>query len=63
MIFISGNLPLHTEVVTLLIAARLEQFDYGGATAIAAVMLGLSFVLLLGINLLQGWSRRRGAEA
>jgi sulfate/thiosulfate transport system permease protein len=63
VIFISGNLPLRTEVVTLLIAARLEQFDYAGATAIAVVMLALSFVLLLAINLLQGWTRRRGAIA
>lgn len=63
VIFISGNLPLRTEVVTLLVATRLEQFDYAGATAIAVVMLGLSFSLLLGINLLQGWSRRRGAPA
>jgi sulfate/thiosulfate transport system permease protein len=63
VIFISGNLPLRTEVVTLLIAARLEQFDYAGATAIAAVMLALSFVLLLSINLLQRWARRLGAAA
>jgi sulfate transport system permease protein len=63
VIFISGNLPSRTEVVTLLVATRLEQFDYAGATAIAAVMLGLSFALLLAINLLQGWSRRRGATA
>jgi sulfate/thiosulfate transport system permease protein len=63
VIFISGNLPLRTEVVTLLIAARLEQFDYAGATAIATVMLGLSFSLLLSINLLQRWSRRRGVAA
>jgi sulfate transport system permease protein len=63
VIFISGNLPMRTEVVTLLIATRLEQFDYAGATAVAAVMLALSFVLLLAINLLQGWSRRRGATA
>jgi sulfate transport system permease protein len=63
VIFISGNLPLRTEVVTLLIAARLEQFDYAGATAIAAVMLGLSFLLLLAINVLQRWARRRGAIA
>lgn len=63
VLFISGNLPLRTEVVTLLIASRLEQFDYAGATAIALVMLGLSFALLLTINALQGWSRRRGAAA
>jgi len=63
VIFISGNLPLQTEVVPLLIVARLEQFDYAGATAIAAVMLVASFVLLLTVNLLQGWNRRRGALA
>jgi len=63
VIFISGNLPLRTEVVPLLIVARLEQFDYEGATAIASVMLAASFVLLLTVNALQGWSRRRGAVA
>ena len=61
VVFISGNLPLRTEVITLLIVARLEQFDYAGATAIASVMLGVSFVILLTINLLQAWTRRRGA--
>ena len=59
VIFISGNLPLRTEVVPLLIVARLEQYDYDGATAIAAVMLALSFGLLIAINGLQAWSRRR----
>jgi sulfate transport system permease protein len=63
VVFISGNLPLRTEVITLLIVARLEQFDYAGATAIAAVMLGVSFAILLTINLLQAWTRRRGAVA
>jgi sulfate transport system permease protein len=63
VVFISGNLPLRTEVITLLIVARLEQFDYAGATAIASMMLGASFVILLTINLLQSWSRRRGALA
>jgi sulfate/thiosulfate transport system permease protein len=63
VVFISGNLPLRTEVITLLIVARLEQFDYAGATAIASMMLGVSFVILLIINLLQAWSRRRGALA
>jgi len=63
VIFISGNLPLQTEVVPLLIVARLEAFDYAGATAIATVMLAVSFVLLLAVNALQGWSRRRGAVA
>jgi sulfate/thiosulfate transport system permease protein len=63
VVFISGNLPFKTEVITLLIVARLEQFDYTGATAIASMMLGASFVILLTINLLQAWSRRRGAPA
>jgi sulfate transport system permease protein len=63
VVFISGNIPLRTEVITLLIVARLEQFDYAGATAIAAVMLGVSFLILLTINLLQSWTRRRGAVA
>jgi sulfate transport system permease protein len=63
VVFISGNIPMRTEVVTLLIVARLEQFDYAGATAIASMMLGLSFLVLLAINLLQAWSRRRGALA
>jgi sulfate/thiosulfate transport system permease protein len=63
VVFISGNLPLRTEVVTLLIVGRLEQFDYAGATALAVMMLGVSFSALLAINLLQGWNRRRGAAA
>jgi sulfate transport system permease protein len=63
VVFISGNLPLRTEVITLLIMARLEQFDYAGATAIATVMLGASFLILLAINLLQSWPRRRGVAA
>ena len=63
VVFISGNLPYKTEVVTLLIVARLEQFDYAGATAIATTMLAVSFLALLTINLVQAWSRRRGAVA
>jgi sulfate/thiosulfate transport system permease protein len=63
VVFISGNLPFQTEVITLLIVARLEQFDYTGATALASMMLGASFVILLTINLFQAWSRRRGALA
>jgi sulfate transport system permease protein len=63
VVFISGNLPFNTEVVTLLIVARLEQFDYAGATAIATTMLAISFLALLSINLVQAWSRRRGAVA
>ena len=59
VVFISGNLPMRTEIITLLIMAKLEQFDYAGATALASVMLLLSFALLVGINLLQAWARRR----
>jgi sulfate transport system permease protein len=51
-------MPMRTEIVPLLIITKLEQFDYGGATAIAVVMLIASFLLLLIINLLQNWSRR-----
>jgi sulfate transport system permease protein len=61
VVFISGNLPMHTEVVPLLIMAKLEQFDYSGATAIAVVMLMLSFTLILGVNFVQRWSARRVA--
>jgi sulfate transport system permease protein len=59
VVFISGNMPMRTEITPLLIITKLEQFDYAGATAIAFVMLLFSFVLLLLINLLQGWSARR----
>lgn len=59
VIFISGNMPMKTEITTLLIVTKLEQYDYLGATAIAAVMLVISFTLLLGINLLQWWSANR----
>lgn len=58
VVFISGNMPMRTEIVPLLIITKLEQYDYRGATAIAAVMLVASFLLLLVINLLQKWSRR-----
>jgi len=59
VVFISGNMPMRTEVVPLLIMSKLEQFDYAGATAIALVMLALSFALLLTVNLLgQPGSRR-----
>jgi sulfate transport system permease protein len=60
VVFISGNLPLKTEVTTLLIMTKLEQYDYRGATALATVMLGLSFVMLLAINMTQAWLRKRG---
>jgi len=58
VVFISGNMPMKTEIAPLLIMTKLEQFDYAGATAIASVMLMASFLLLLTINLLQWWSRR-----
>ena len=58
VIFIAGNIPEVSEIVPLLIVARLEQYDYAGATALAVAMLAVSFVLLLAINLLQGWSAR-----
>ena len=59
VIFISGNLPLKTEILPLLIVEKLEQYDYPGATAIAIVMLLSSFVVLLSVNILQRWSSRR----
>jgi sulfate transport system permease protein len=58
IVFIAGNLPGKTEIVPLLIMTRLEEFDYAGATAVAVVLLLLSFVMLLVINTLQAWSRR-----
>ena len=59
VIFIAGNMPYRSEIAPLLIVTQLEQYDYAGATAIAAVMLVGSFALLLLINLLQAWSRSR----
>jgi sulfate transport system permease protein len=59
VIFIAGNIPLVSEIVPLLIISKLEQYDVPGATAIAVVMLLMSFVMLLVINLLQAWARRR----
>ncbi|MBB4641802.1 sulfate ABC transporter permease subunit CysT [Rhizorhapis suberifaciens] len=59
VIFIAGNMPYVSEIAPLLIVTQLEQFAYGGATAIATVMLIASFGILLFINLLQMWSRRR----
>ena len=58
VVFISGNMPLRTEIVPLLIVTKLEQYDYVGATAIATVMLAIAFSVLLGVNLLQRWARR-----
>ena len=59
VIFIAGNMPMVSEITPLLIITKLEQYDYAGATAIAAVMLVAAFVLLLAINGLQAWTRRR----
>jgi sulfate transport system permease protein len=61
VVFISGNMPMQTEIAPLLIVSKLEQFDYTGATAVAVVLLVVSFALLLLINLLQWWTRRRSA--
>ncbi len=60
VVFISGNMPMKTEITSLLIMTKLEQYDYAGAVAIAVAMLLVSFALLLLINLLQWWYRRRG---
>ena len=59
VIFIAGNIPYVSEIAPLLIVIRLEEFNYAGATAIAAIMLVISFVMLFAINLVQSWSRRR----
>jgi sulfate transport system permease protein len=59
VIFIAGNLPMKTEITPLLIVIKLEQFDYAGAAALGFIMLVMSFVMLLSINLLQAWGRRR----
>jgi len=61
IIFIAGNMPMISEITPLLIITKLEQYDYAGATAIAVVMLLISFVMLFLINLLQWWMRRRSA--
>jgi sulfate transport system permease protein len=59
VIFIAGNMPMVSEITPLIIIGKLEQYDYAGATAVATVMLLISFVLLLLINALQAWQRRR----
>jgi sulfate/thiosulfate transport system permease protein len=61
VVFISGNMPMKTEIAPLLIVTKLEQFDYAGATAIAVMLLGTSFAILLAINALGRWSRRAHA--
>jgi sulfate transport system permease protein len=60
VIFIAGNMPMVSEITPLIIIGKLEQYDYAGATAVAVVMLVFSFVLLLIINALQAWQRKRG---
>jgi sulfate transport system permease protein len=59
VIFIAGNMPMRSEIAPLLIVSKLEQYDYAGATAIAVVMLVISFVLMLAINALQSWALTR----
>ena len=59
IIFIAGNMPMVSEITPLLIITKLEQYDYAGATSIAVVMLVMSFILLLAINGLQAWTRKR----
>jgi sulfate transport system permease protein len=62
VIFIAGNMPMISEITPLFIITKLEQYDYAGATAIAVVMLVVSFILLLTINLLQAWTRKRSGK-
>jgi sulfate transport system permease protein len=62
VIFIAGNMPKSTEIAPLLIVAKLEQYDYAGASAIAVVMMVLSFTIMLGINALQNWAVTRHGE-
>ncbi len=61
VIFIAGNMPMVSEITPLIIIGKLEQYDYAGATAVATVMLVISFILLLIINGLQGWQRQRSS--
>lgn len=62
VVFISSNIPFRTQIVPVLIMSKLDQFDYAGATALAVVMLAVSFLLLLAINGLQSWSTRHHQE-
>jgi sulfate transport system permease protein len=59
VVFISGNMPLKTELIPLLIVTKLEQYDYAGATAIAVLMLAVSFTMMLGVNFWQWWNGRK----
>ncbi|MNC50506.1 Sulfate transport system permease protein CysT [compost metagenome] len=58
VVFISGNMPMRTEIAPLLIMTKLEQFDYAGATSVALLLLLISFLMLLVINTLQRWARK-----
>ena len=59
VIFIAGNIPYVSEIAPLLIVIRLEEFNYAAATAVGTIMLGISFLMLFVINLIQAWSRKR----
>ncbi|MCE5287299.1 MAG: sulfate ABC transporter permease subunit CysT [Pelosinus sp.] len=61
VVFISGNMPMRTEITPLLIMSKLEQYDYGGASAVACALLIVSFLLLLVVNVIQWWHQRRYA--
>jgi sulfate transport system permease protein len=63
VIFIAGNMPMVSEITPLIIIGKLEQYDYAGATAVATVMLAISFGMLLVINALQGWQRKQTGTA
>jgi sulfate transport system permease protein len=63
VIFIAGNTPYVSEIAPLLIIIKLEEYNYAGATVIAAIMLAISFFTLLAINLIQAWTRRRFGHA
>jgi sulfate transport system permease protein len=63
VIFIAGNMPMVSEITPLIIISKLEQYDYAGATAVAVVMLAISFLLLLVINALQAWQRRQAGAS
>jgi sulfate transport system permease protein len=63
VIFIAGNMPMVSEITPLIIITKLEQYDYAGATAVAVVMLVISFILLFAINGLQWWLSRRNGSA
>lgn len=63
VVFIAGNMPMKTEIAPLMIMSKLEQYDYSGATAIAVVMLLVSFLFLIIINMIQAWSRKHELQS